>query len=326
MFHIGIVESIHQNAIKIIENNDNYSFEIIEDIEENNLINKLKKCDAIALRTAKLTEKIINNCEKLKIVSRHGVGYDNVDIHSLNKKGIPLTITIHANAITVAEHVIAMMFYFNKKLHDFDKSVREDRWDQLRIIDRKIITINSELFNKNILILGFGRIGKELSKRCKAFGMKVFVYDPYIDKQVIEDYSLKKINTIEEGIALADYLSIHIPLSSETKNLIDNKILGKMKKNAFIINTARGGIINENDLNEALSNDVIAGAGIDVFSEEPPNVDNPLLKNPKVVLTPHTAALTEECWLRMGQETIRNIVDFFDNNLNKKVIVNRNAI
>ena len=135
-----------------------------------------------------------------------------------------------------------------------------------------------------------------------------------------------KLNTIEEGIARAYYLSIHIPLSSETKNLINNKILGKMKKNAFIINTARGGIINENDLNEALSNDVIAGAGIDVFNEEPPNEDNPLLKNPKVVLTPHTAALTEECWLRMGQETIRNIVDFFDNNLNKKVIVNRNSI
>ena len=190
MFHIGIVESIHQNAIKIIENNDNYSFEIIQNIEENNLINKLKKCDAIALRTAKLTEKIINNCEKLKIVSRHGVGYDNVDRHSLNKKGISLTITIHANAITVAEHVIAMMFYFNKKLHDFDKSVREDRWDQLRIIDRKIITINSELFNKNILILGFGRIGKELSKRCKAFGMKVFVYDPY------KNHKYKRINLI----------------------------------------------------------------------------------------------------------------------------------
>ena len=326
MFHIGIVESIHQNAIKIIENNDNYSFEIIQDIEESNLINKLKKCDAIALRTAKLTEKIINNCEKLKIVSRHGVGYDNVDLQSLNKKGIPLTITIHANAITVAEHVIAMMFYFNKKLHDFDRSVRENQWDKLRIIDQQIITINSELFNKNILILGFGRIGKELSKRCKAFGMQVFVYDPYIDKQAIEDYSLKKINTIEEGIALADYLSIHIPLSSETKNLIDNKIIRKMKKNAFIINTARGGIINENDLNEALNNNVIAGAGIDVFSEEPPNVDNPLLKNPKVVFTPHTAALTEECWLRMGQETIRNIVDFFDNNLNKKVIVNKNSI
>ena len=219
-----------------------------------------------------------------------------------------------------------MMFYFNKKLHDFDKSVREDRWDQLRIIDRKIITINSELFNKNILILGFGRIGKELSKRCKAFGMQVFVYDPYIDNQVIEDYKLKKINTLDEGVALADYLSIHIPLSSETKNLIDNKILGKMKKNAFIINTARGGIINENDLNEALSDDVIAGAGIDVFSEEPPNADNPLLKNPKVVLTPHTAALTKECWLRMGQETITNIMDFFDNNLNEKVIVNRNSI
>ena len=116
MFHIGIVESIHQNAIKIIENNDNYSFEIIQDIEENNLINKLKKCDAIALRTAKLTEKIINNCEKLKIVSRHGVGYDNVDIHSLNKKGIPLTITIHASETSLAGIYKALLGIANNEV------------------------------------------------------------------------------------------------------------------------------------------------------------------------------------------------------------------
>ena len=326
MFHIGIVESIHQNAIKIIENNNNYSYEIIQNIEENNLIDKLKKCDAIALRTAKLTAKIIDNCEKLKIVSRHGVGYDNVDLNALNNRNIPLTITINANAVTVAEHVIAMMFYFNKKLHNFDTSVRENRWDQLRIINEQIITINSELFNKTLLILGFGRIGKELSIRCKAFGMQVLVFDPYIDKKVFEDYNVKKINTIEETISNIDYLSIHMPLNSETKNLINKEILEKMKKNAFIINTARGGIINENDLHVALSNDVIAGAGIDVFSEEPPNVNNPLLKNPKVVLTPHTAALTKECWLRMGLETIKNIMNFFDNNLDQKVIVNNNSI
>ena len=228
MFHIAVVESIHSKAIELIKNNKHFSFELIENIQEDNLINKLKKCDAIALRTAKLTDKIINSCEKLKIVSRHGVGYDNVDINSLNKKGIPLTITIHANAITVAEHVIAMMFYFNKKLHDFDKSVRNNKWNQLKIIDQQIITTNSELFNKTILILGFGRIGKELSKRCKAFGMQVLVFDPYVDKEIIEEYNSKKIITIDEGIGAADYLSVHIPLSSETKNLINNKVLGKM--------------------------------------------------------------------------------------------------
>ena len=150
--------------------------------------------------------------------------------------------------------------------------------------------------------------------------MQVLVFDPYIDKKVFEDYNVKKINTIEETISNIDYLSIHMPLNSETKNLINKEILEKMKKNAFIINTARGGIINENDLHVALSNDVIAGAGIDVFSEEPPNVNNPLLKNKG---HPRVAPIL---WLRMGLETIKNIMNFFDNNLDQKVIVNNNSI
>ena len=326
MIHIAIVEPIHPDAVKIIEEKDNYTYEIIEDVSEDNLINKLKECNAIALRTASLTSTIINNCNKLKIVSRHGVGYDNVDLPALNSKNIPLTITIHANAVTVAEHVIAMMFYLNKKLHLFDNSVRNDNYDELRSINNKIIPLNSELYEKSILIIGFGRIGRELSKRCQAFGMNVLIYDPYVDEETIASFKAKKINILDQGIPSADYLSIHMPLTNETRNIINKKRLKNMKKEAFVINTARGGIINEHDLNEALNDNLIAGAGIDVYSEEPPKFDNPLLSNPKIVLTPHTAALTKECWLRMGKETITNIVDFFDDNLNKKVIVNRNSI
>ena len=326
MIHIAIVEPIHPNAIKIIEDNKNYSYEVIENVEENNLINKLKECDAIALRTASLTSKIINNCNKLKIVSRHGVGYDNVDVNALNNKDIPLTITIHANAITVAEHVIAMMFYLNKKLHLFDDSVRNNNYDKLRIINNNIITVNSELYKKNILIIGFGRIGKELSKRCQAFEMQILVFDPYIDDNTVVKHRAKKIDNLEEGISIADYISIHMPLNKETKNIINKDNLKKMKKESFIINTARGGIINEHDLSEALDNNIIAGAGIDVYSQEPPKPDNPLLNNSKVVLTPHTAALTKECWLRMGQETINNIINFFDNVLDQKVVVNTSSI
>ena len=326
MFHIAIVESMHEKAIDIIKKKKNYSYEIIENTHEENLINKLKECDAIALRTARLTEKIIDQCNNLKIVSRHGVGYDNVDLYALNNRNIPLTITINANAVTVAEHVISMMFCFNKKIHLFDQSVRENKLDKLKIVNKKIITLNSELFKKTILILGFGRIGKELAKRCLAFEMQVLVFDPYVTEKVMQDYSVKKIDLIDEGISSADYLSIHMPLNDDTKNLININNLKKMKKNAFIINTSRGGIINEIDLNQALNNSMISGAGLDVFDEEPPEHDNPLIKNEKIILTPHSAALTKECWLRMGQETIINIIDFFEKNLDSKCVANKNAI
>ena len=326
MFHIAIVESIHTEAIKLIENEKKFSYELIENIEEGNLINKLQNCDAIALRTASLTSKIINNCNNLKIVSRHGVGYDNVDLPTLNKRGIALTITVHGNAVTVAEHVIAMMFYLNKKLHLFDHSVRNNQFNKLRMINNKIIIVNTELYGKSILIVGFGRIGKELAKRCQAFGMQILVFDPYISEKTIIKYNAKKINVLDEGIVIADYVSIHIPLNDETKNIINKNNLKKMKKESYIINTSRGGIINENDLVETLNNDLIAGAGLDVFEKEPPNADCPLFSNPKVILTPHSASLTKECWLRMGLETITNIINFFSGNLDKKAIINNEYI
>ena len=326
MFHIAIVESIHAEAIKLIENETKFSYELIEDIEEGNLIKTLKNCDAISLRTASLTSKIINNCNNLKIVSRHGVGYDNVDLSTLNKRGVALTITIHANAVTVAEHVIAMMFYLNKKLHLFDPSVRNNQFNKLRMINNEIITVNTELYGKSILIVGFGRIGKELAKRCQAFGMQILVFDPYINEKTMIKYNAKKINGLDEGIVISDYISIHIPLNDETKNMINKINLKKMKKESCIINTSRGGIINESDLDEALNSNLIAGAGLDVFEEEPPNTNCPLLINPKVVLTPHSASLTKECWLRMGLETITNIINFFNGNLDKKAIVNNEYI
>ena len=326
MFHISIIESIHPKALAIIDSNPKFSYEIIENTGEKNLIKKLKNTDAIAIVTARLSSRVLKNCSKLQIVSRHGVGYDNVDLQFLNKKNIPLTITINANALTVAEHVFAMMFYFNKNLYLFDKSVREQQWNKLKIVNNKIIAINSELSNKNIFIIGFGRIGKELAKRCNAFNMNVSIFDPFVEDKVIIQHKVTKINNIDEGLRKADYVSIHVPLTTETKNLININNLNIMKSNAFIINTSRGGIINEHDLNIALSNSVIAGAGLDVLLDEPPKNNNPLIKNPKVIFSPHIASHTKECWERHGKETIQNIFDFFNNTLNFKTVVNRNSI
>ena len=325
MFHVAIIESINEKAIDSLSKNPKYSYEVIENFDENKSIDKLRDADAIAIRTGILSEKVINQCHKLKIISRHGVGYDNIDLETINKRNIPLTITINANALTVAEHVFAMMFYFNKNINKFDQSVRNNQWSKLIMDGGKIITINTELYNKSILILGYGRIGKELASRCLAFKMNVYIYDPLINNDEL-DQNINKIDNLEEGLSIADYMSIHIPLSESTRNLINKTNLLKMKPNAFIINTSRGGIINEHDLNIALNDNIISGAGLDVFEKEPILHNHNLLNNPKVILTPHIAAHTSECWERHGRETLKNITDYFNDNLDLNAVVNRDSI
>ncbi|MEC8074002.1 MAG: NAD(P)-dependent oxidoreductase [Pseudomonadota bacterium] len=316
MYKIAIIEKIHEDGINLLENHPNFNYEIIEDTSEQNLIEKLPKFDACTLRVSKLDEKILKHCKKIKVISRHGVGYDNVDLNYIKKNNISLLITATANAVAVAEHVITMFLTLSKNVETYDKEVRAGNFKSNA---SKIKTF--ELLNKNILIAGFGRIGRKLISRCLAFDAKVYVYDPYIEDKIIKEYGGIKVNTLNEGLNIADYVSIHMPLNSETKDLINYSVLKKMKKNVIIVNTARGGIINENDLNKALNENIIFGAGLDVFVNEPINLDNPLLRNKKVILSPHSATFTDECTSRMGIETTKNIIDFFENKIEKSMIV-----
>ncbi len=316
MFKIGIIEKIHEDGIKLLEKHPNFEFELIENISKENLIKKLPNFDGITLRVAELGSEILEHCKKLKVISRHGVGYDNLDTKYLKKNNITLLITATANAVSVAEHVMYMMLSLSKGITDYDKAVRSGNFKKNV---NKIET--HELLNKEILIAGFGRIGKNLIKRCLGFEMKVKVYDPFVDKKTIEMMGGNKVENINIALKTADFLSIHMPLTSETKNLIDLKKLKTMKKNAIIINTARGGIINETDLDTALNNKIIFGAGLDVFEKEPINMDNPLIKNKRVLLSPHSSTFTQECTARMGIETVQNLIDFFENKIKKNMIV-----
>ena len=316
MKKIAIIEKIHQDGIDIVKHHDEFDYEIITDVTEKNLINKLPSFDACTLRVSKLNENILKYCSKLKIISRHGVGYDNVDLDYVKKKKITLSITATANAVAVAEHVIYMMLSISKSINCYDQEVRAGNFK------KNASTIETlELFKKEILIVGFGRIGKSLIKRCLGFEMNVNVFDPFVSKDIISQYGGKKIDNLDDGLKKCDYLSLHIPLTKKTKNMIDISKFKIMKKNAIIINTSRGGIINELDLNKALNENIIFGAGLDVFEKEPVNIDNPLLKNKKVLLSPHSATFTNECKSRMSIETIQNIIDFFENKLDKSMIV-----
>ena len=313
---ILVIQKVHEKGMELINNHPDYDVEVTDDVSVENLKLKLKDCDGASIRIAKLPGEVIEGAKNLKIISRHGVGYDNIDLKTAKEKDIKIAITANANAVTVAEHVMFVLLNIAKRKDLFDKTVRDGNFK-----DRNKLPKTIEIWKKNILIAGFGRIGRALIKRCIGFEMNVFVYDPFVNKDQIELLGGQKVESIEEAVKSMDIITLHMPLTDKTKNLVNYNLLKTMKKNCILINAARGGIIHEHDLDKALNEDLIFGAAIDVFEKEPPDDNNPLLKNEKVFLSPHTAAFTEECMTRMGIETVQNIIDFFDQKLDKSKIV-----
>lgn len=321
MMKIAVLGEIHQDGWRVFEKNKLESFELIN-FEESNLKSELREVDAILLRTAKLSNDVISYCKKLKIVSRHGVGYDNVNIDYLSENNIALGITSTSNAVSVAEHVLTSFLYLSKNIHLSDKLTRQGRFN-----DKSSLPNFFELYQKNIVIFGFGRIGRAVAKRCLGFEANVYVYDPFVSKNVVEENNCKVIDKTS-GLKIADYISIHLPLNNNTKNFINEQELSIMKETAIVVNTARGGIINETSLVNALQNKIILGAGLDVFEKEPPDENHPLFNLDNVILSPHNAALTIECRKRMAIESAENIAFFLLNNkkLNLNNIVNREKL
>ena len=318
---IGIVQEIHPKGYDVLKRN-NLDYFVINNTEESHLIEKLSDVDGIIVRTADINKKILSKAKNLKILSRHGVGYDNVDIEFLNTNKIALAITGSANATSVAEHVMTMMLCLTKNIFESDKLVKSNKFQ-----DKGILPNFFELYKKNILILGFGRIGKALAKRCMGFEMSIYVHDPFVSKEDIAEHNCIPIDK-EEGFKIADYISIHLPLNSQTKDLISFEQFDIFKSNLILINTARGGIINEEALYKALKNKKIFGAGIDVFEKEPPIENHKLFTLKNTLLTPHNAALTLEFRKRMSVESCENVVNFLteSKSLNENNIINLNII
>ena len=314
---IAIVDKIHSDGIKLLEDNPKFQYEIIENLSKKNLISKLPSFDGITLRRGKIDAEILEKCKNLKVISRHGVGYDNIDLKFLKKNNITLLVTATAAAVSPAEHIMFMILNIFKGMDLYDNAVRSGKFDS--IMHMKKTTF--ELSNKKILIVGFGRIGKKLIRRCLGFEMKVYAYDPFVDQETIESFGGIKVNDLKDGLKEADILSLSVPLTEKTHNMIDLEKMKMMKKSAVVINISRGSVVNEKDLNEALNKEILYGAGLDVFEKEPPDTDNPLLKNKKIILSPHAATFTKECASDMSIETVQNIIDFFENKLNKLMIV-----
>ena len=315
---VAVLGKVDQKGLSFLRENEFNVIEI-ENFEIQNLKEQLKDVDGILLRTTRLDKEILQHCDNLKIISRHGVGYDNVDLDFLNENKIALGITSTSNAVSVAEHVLSFFIYLTKNLSLSDSLVKEGNFEK-----RSKLPNFFELYKKKVLIIGFGRIGKEVAKRCLGFDMEVYVYDPFLDNEIIIRNQCIPIEK-NQGLAIADFITIHLPLNGDTKNFISQTELNVMKKNSILVNTSRGGIVNENDLCIALESKKIQGAGMDVFVSEPPESNHPFFKLDNILLTPHNAALTLECRERMSLEASQNIVFFLKNmsELNVENLVNK---
>lgn len=272
---------------------------VADNQDPNNYLDEMQDADALIVRIAKCDGHAIENSPKLKVIGRTGVGYDSVDVKTATEKGIPVVITPGANNRSVAEHAVAMMFALSKNLVEAQQEMCKGNWE-IRGAKKAF-----ELEGKTVGILGLGAIGRETAKICEGCGMKVAAYDPFLSKEQVEGYGAVYYKDYEELLKASDIVSIHVPLTDETRNMIGKKQLSEMKKTALIINCSRGGIINEAELVEALKAGDIAGAGTDVFCNEPPKTDDPLLNCPNLIVSPHSAAQTREAVIKMAQMCVK---------------------
>jgi D-3-phosphoglycerate dehydrogenase len=264
--------------------------------------------------TIKFTPELMDLAPDLKVISRTGTGVDNVDVEAATKRGIMVLHTPDANTVTVAEHTVSMIGAITKHLLFLDKETREGKFKTARRLYLPI-----DLDGKTLGIIGYGRIGKQVAKKCMAaFNMKVIIYDPYISDSVVAPGVVRYSN--EENVYKeADIVTIHVPMTDETRKHVNEKLLSLMKPSAYIINTARGNIIDEAYVIKMLNENRLMGAAFDVLTNEPPMDNEEFLKNTKTIISPHSAALTNECTVRVACEAASGIVDYLEGRTPKSI-------
>jgi len=283
--------------------------------EHAEIIRLVKDVTGVMLDTTiKFTPELMDSAPNLKVISRTGTGVDNVDVEAATKRGIMVLHTPDANTVTVAEHTVSMIGALTKHLLFLDKETREGKFKTAR---RYYLPV--DLDGKTLGIIGYGRIGKQVAKKCMAaFNMKVIIYDPYISDDVVAP-GVIRYNNEEDVYKEADVLTIHVPLTDETRKHLGERLLSMMKPSAYLINTARGNIIDETYVIKMLNEDRLKGAAFDVLTNEPPMDNEEFLANPKTIISPHTAALTNECTVRVACEAATGIVDFLEGRMPRSI-------
>ena len=315
-----MVQGLHEEGQKLLFARDDIEPITIMSADENEILEAAKDVHGITVRTANISRKIIENSKNLKVVSRHGVGYDSVDVEALNDCNIPLAIAAHSNMISVAEHAMFMLLALSKNVFYYDNFARKadwtNRWD-IRAWD---------LAEKSLLVIGYGRIGSKLVKRALAFDMDVYVYDPYVDETTIKKSGANYVDDFKSILPQMDAVTLHCPKTKETTNMFSAEEFDAMKSTSILINCARGGIVNEKALYDALTNNKIRSAGLDVYDDEPSTSSNPLFSLDNILLSPHIAGVTQEATIRMSKQAVQNILDVFDNKVDPDVIINKNVL
>ena len=321
--NILFIGRVHERGQALAESREDVDIDVYEGRDPAEIRRRIVNADAIVVRTAVIDRSVIDTGRRLAIISRHGVGFDAVDIGAAAERSIPVTITPLANSVSVAEHAMFMLLALAKNSRRNDAAVREDRFESAKVSIRRL-----DLAGRNLLIVGFGRIGSRVAPLALAFGMRAYAYDPYVEPGVMKAAGCAVVEDLNAALPEMDAVTVHTPLNHETRGIIGAKELASMKPAAFVVNTARGGVVDENALLAALEAKRIGGAGIDVFESEPtpPRTDHPLLALDNVVVSPHCAGSTVESSIRMAEYSVRNVLDCFDGRLGPEVVVNRHLM
>lgn len=303
MIKILVSDSLSEEGLKILKTVKEFQVEVKTELKPDGLKEIIKDYDALIVRSAtKVNKDIIAKADRLKVIGRAGVGLDNVDLAAATQKGIIVMNTPAGNTISTAEHTMSMLLALSRNIPQADASTKKGEWKRTKFM-------GVELYNKILGIIGLGRIGREVAKRALSFGMKVLAYDPFLSREVSEGLGIELVE-LKDLFKSSDYITVHTPLTDETKHMLSRKEFSLMKKGARIINCARGGIIDEAALIEAIKEERVAGAAIDVFEKEPLSSDNPLLKLDNVITTCHLGASTEEAQVNVAIEIAECVRDY----------------
>lgn len=320
MKKVVIAGHIHHSGVDCLRSREDISITHLPDPSEEELRDCLAVADALLVRTAPVRRATIAAASKLTIVARHGVGFDNVDVVALTERRIPLAVVGNVNATAVAEHTLFLMLALAKRGLALDRAVRSGDW-------RSRDTFGAvELKGRSLLVLGFGRIGASVAKLAHAFDMRIEVYDPWAAPDAVGVCGYGRVEDWRPALGNADFVTLHLPLTDETRCMIGERELADMRPGAFLVNAARGGLVDEVALHSALISGKIAGAALDTFDQEPPSPRHPMFGLDSTILSPHSAALTRECSERMAVAAAKNILDGLDGRLNPALVVNNEVL
>ncbi len=301
-FRLLVTDDLSGEAVELLESQDDIVFDVIKGLGPEELAKRIVGYHGLIVRSsAKATAEVIAAADQLKVIGRAGVGVDNIDIPAASEQGVIVMNTPGANTVATAEHTMALLLALCRHVPQSAASLKAGRWD------RKLYK-GVEMRGKTIGIVGLGRIGRRVARRCRAFGMDVICFDPYLSDERAHEMRIERV-AMDELLERSDFITLHAALTPKTKGLIGRDALAKMKPTARIVNAARGGLIDEEALIEALENGVIAGAALDVLTQEPADPQNPLLHMDNVVVTPHLAASTMEAQREVGMQVVQQVVD-----------------